>query len=348
MPLVVGTSVTVDKTFVPGSSVVIKGSCDGTDVGVGMQLQLNGNTIWFGQEQTAQKDFTHTFMNLQKGSYSISTACNNENSVKKSFCVGTDADCGVVVGGGDQSGSSSSSSSSSSGGGGCTSKWDCDVWTQCNTTLQQSRVCYDLNKCKKPSIENRTCTPCLESWVCSAWGECNSGMQVRKCYDEHDCGTGVNVPKEKKQCDDMTDYGYAPALSSGGGEESSFVSSTSENVLVPPSAASLQKPVAESKKDYTFYYIGIPSLLLLLIVLFIVLYHFFHKPKHVVINYDELKGWIKKELDAGESVDDIRKILKENTGWTDEELQHAFGELSSTSSLQRSTEQTTNSEISKP
>ena len=335
--MVVATTVSVDKSYTLGSLVVVKGDCEGNSVGVGLQLQLNGNTIWFGQVSSIGKGFTSSFDNLQKGNYAVSAACNNENSAKKSFCVGSNADCGIVVGGGDQSGSSSSSSSGSSssggGGGSCSPQWDCEVWTQCNTTLQQSRICYDSNKCKKPSVENRTCAPCLESWVCSEWSACDNGGQIRTCEDEHNCGTGVSVPKEKKLCDDTQDYGYFPASTGGneGGDTSSSVSSTSEDVSASTSTTSTtqKKPVVEAKKDYTFYYIGIPSLLILLIVLFIVLYHFFHKPKHVVMNLNDLKEWVRKEKEAGSSIDDIRSILSQHTGWSEDELQMAFGELSS-------------------
>ena len=45
------------------------------------------------------------------------------------------------------------------------------------------------------------------------------------------------------------------------------------------------------------------------------------------MNLNELKEWVKKEQDAGESNDDIRKILAQNTGWSEDELNNVFSEL---------------------
>ena len=45
------------------------------------------------------------------------------------------------------------------------------------------------------------------------------------------------------------------------------------------------------------------------------------------MKHDELKEWIRKEEAMGTSKEDIRTILKDNTGWEDEEIDEAFSEL---------------------
>ena len=44
-------------------------------------------------------------------------------------------------------------------------------------------------------------------------------------------------------------------------------------------------------------------------------------PKKIAYNVNELNQWIKKEKEMGTSDVDIRQILKQNTGWTDEEVE---------------------------
>ena len=56
--------------------------------------------------------------------------------------------------------------------------------------------------------------------------------------------------------------------------------------------------------------------------------HYHHKHKHLVYNFDELTEWIGKERAAGTSDEDIRHILINQTGWTDEEVNNAFSGLS--------------------
>ena len=53
----------------------------------------------------------------------------------------------------------------------------------------------------------------------------------------------------------------------------------------------------------------------------------FYKPKVEVTNMDELKEWIGAELQMGTSKEKLREIIHQHTGWTDEELDEAIGEL---------------------
>ncbi len=118
------------------------------------------------------------------------------------------------------------SSPSSPGGGssGCTSEWSCTPWTECtNTTINQTRECYDIIACSIPTdipITERPCPSysdnneepdssggCLTNWTCTDWGPClPEGRQYRNCtdmaelYPEKYCFSTAYRPKEIKAC----------------------------------------------------------------------------------------------------------------------------------------------------
>ena len=145
---------------------------------------------------------------------------------------------------------------------------------------------------------------CQESWICGPWSNCINGAQTRQCNDFYSCGTFIQVPIMQQSC-----------FGTGGQPQI-------------PTGAPL--PVVQEEKSFWEKYLGwlisIP-LVLILIVILILLYLHHKRKKQVVYNTDELKNWISQEQAAGTSKEDIRGILKDKTGWSEEEIEQAFGEL---------------------
>ena len=215
----------------------------------------------------------------------------------------------------------SSDSGASSGGGGspsglCAPRWECSNWNYCNATLEQSRICTDKNNCRDNTIQVQACSACQESWVCSEWSACQNNLQARTCVDEHYCGTVSQQPVVQKSCAVATVPGPVPAR------------------VVPPSQIPtvVQQPQPSAFsfqmvwKNYKGYLVVAVSILIALAVLLFVLMKVL-KPKHLVYNFNDLKEWIKKELSMGTSRDEVRVILKQHTGWKDNEITAAFAEL---------------------
>lgn len=85
----------------------------------------------------------------------------------------------------------------------CVSNWNCDIWTACNSTSQQSRTCADTNQCnlaQRMRQEVKACTFCTESWICQEWSSCQEGKQKRICVDEHACGSITQKPATEQEC----------------------------------------------------------------------------------------------------------------------------------------------------
>jgi hypothetical protein len=80
----------------------------------------------------------------------------------------------------------------------------------------------------------------------------------------------------------------------------------------------------EEEKSILPWILGGVGALLLLILIVVLIVHFVHAHKKTAYNVNDLKEWIRKEKEAGTPDADIRQILKENTGWTDEEINRAF------------------------
>ena len=88
----------------------------------------------------------------------------------------------------------------------------------------------------------------------------------------------------------------------------------------------IQQPSPGIWDKYKVWLISGPlAVLLLALVTFLLVHH--AKKKQVMYNFDELKDWIKKESGTGTSKSDIKNILAERTGWTNEEIEEAFTEL---------------------
>lgn len=246
----------------------------------------------------------NTLSDSEDGKYNVEATCTN-GVAQSYFCV-DDPGCIATV----QPSARSTEEAVPSGRGGtggtsCTAKWSCGEWSFCGPTLTQTRSCADLNRCQKDRTETQPCQACEESWVCSVWAECSAGSQTRVCYDEHLCETFVSKPALQKGCDQAEPFPQPVQISAK---------------LPPPYVP----PAVEQSfwDNYKYYLIG-GLAAIILAVLILVGIHIF-APKKVAYNINELKQWVRKEKEMGTSDADIRQILKQNTGWTDEEMDMAF------------------------
>lgn len=312
LPIALATTVQTSEVYAPDSQVAVTGTCDSPNILVGLEIGLGSpvKTIMVDQVTAdADKQYTLSFTPPQKGTYTVYASCQGESSTSTTFCVGSDIECGVTPPGEEVT---PPPSNGGGGAGGCVPQWDCTVWTVCNASLQQARTCYDKVGCQPTKIENRSCLPCVESWTCSLWSECQNGMQRRTCIDEHKCGTAARKPALKKLCEQLTAPGPQPFQ-------------ISPQIPPPKLEPQVQLPASFWDK-YKFYLIGIPLALILLAAVILLAVHFL-KPGKKAYNFDELRGWIRKERQMGTSDQDIKKILSEQTGWSHEEITKAFSEL---------------------
>lgn len=204
----------------------------------------------------------------------------------------------------------------SGGGGGCIRQWSCPPqWSYCNATLEQSRMCTDLNRCdqrKLTKLENRSCAACDESWICTAWNNCQNSQQTRNCVDEHACRTIAQKPALQKSCTQAVEPLPAPARI--------------VDTLVPL----LQEPLPSVpaltfwQKYQAFLMIALAGIILLAGIVSALL---LLKPKPVSYNLDELKEWVQKEQQMGTSNNDIKDILAQHTGWNKEDIEKVCGEV---------------------
>ncbi len=194
-----------------------------------------------------------------------------------------------------------SAPSSSSGGYICNSRWSCSTWSYCNKELKQTRTCVDLDRCEqKPKNETQACSPCDESWVCSEWNSCSSGTQTRSCADEHGCGTVRTKPITQQAC------------------------STGGRIAAPP-VIRIPAPVTLTFWDkYKLPILAGGAALILTIPL---LFFLTKLRKKKAYNINDLANWIKAELNMGTSVQDVKQILKDQTGWASREVESAFQKL---------------------
>ena len=250
-----------------------------------------------------------TLSDSEKGKYKVEATCNN-GAAQNNFCV--DAP-GCVPS--TQTTTTTTEGGATGGGGGsaCTPNWSCDEWSFCGPTLTQTRSCTDLNGCQAAKDESRPCEACQESWVCSIWNTCSAGSQSRVCYDEHECKTTNNKPALQKGCSQADPF-PVPAR----------VSPQLPPPYVPPPVAQ-QSFLSKVWDDYKWYIIGGLAAIVLIVVIILTIY--FLVPKKVAYNINELKQWVRKEKELGTSDADVREILKQNTGWTDQEIDMAFESL---------------------
>ncbi len=324
------------------TGAIINGLCNNLGVEVGLQAFLGENLVWVDQVRSTNYEFTATFIPIVEGSYTLLAACDGEKAVQEIFCIGScseesvieDEETPIVPDETPQTPADVNQGSSGNGrSSSCRTAWDCGTWTYCNAQLKQTRVCTDLNSCESSRTEQRACTKCEESWICSAWSDCVSEEQVRACQDEHKCGTTVLKPNLRKLCQATYVSGPAPAYTSP--------------VIPAPTyyPASQPEPVTQTIKPlikevapvtpfswnnffdkYQIYLLGLGALVVLIVIIIILVAHF-AKPKERTYNLEELKEWIRKERQMGNSDNQIRQILAQNTGWDEEEISQAFNEL---------------------
>lgn len=223
----------------------------------------------------------------------------------------------------------SGSSSSGGGGGTCNPKWECSEWETCNSTLQQSRKCIDIGRCKRADkVEIQTCKPCQESWTCSLWSDCSNGLKTRTCVDEHTCKTLFNKPAETSSCT-LGGQGTTPRTMQG--TQGQQVAGKSQGTTASKPAG-IQQPAAatflQAWEENKVYFIIIPVVIVSIIILVVILFKTLHRPKKGQYNYDDLKEWIMAEKTSGATEKEIRKILKEKTDWNDQDIDLILQEIS--------------------
>ncbi len=305
---VIAGSVTTDKTeYSSSDSVKITSTCTGDSV---LQVKnADGSLITVEQGSGSWQTTYKTASDPTKGKYTLTSFCESDGkTATKQICVSKPGclSAGTTGTTGSTSGSTGSSGGGG-GGGGCFAKYDTTVtWSLCNSTGQQTRTLPDISRCRRPAkVEVRDCT-CTESWVCSSWSGDECG--TRKCVDEHSCGTTLQKPIEQKSCP----IGGGPFLQKPAQQDSYLVPDFIEETTF--------------WQEWGDWIVGAIIVIILIIIGVVVALHFLHKKK-VVYNHDELLQWIKDERAAGTSNADIIGILKQNTGWTNEEVSKAFSEL---------------------
>ncbi len=282
-----GQTVTVTVSDCVGNSIVEFRNPSGTVVDI-----KAGKDSW--------STSYNTLSDSADGKYAVEATCTN-GAAQNNFCV-------------DAPGCVPATTTTSNAGGGfsCTPNWSCNDWSYCGPTLTQTRSCTDVNNCQVPKEESRPCEACQESWVCSIWAACSAGSQTRACYDEHFCETTANKPAIQKGCNEVDPV-----------PPPSRISTQLPPPYVPQAPAVAQQSFfSKVWDDYKYYIIGGVGAILLAIIILVTIH--FLVPKKVAYNINELKQWIRKEKEMGTSDADIREILKQNTGWTDEEIDMAF------------------------
>ncbi|GEM_PF-4476119 len=305
--LVAAVDVSTSKTDYNGGETVTATISDCTGTSIVKFLNPSGTLVDIKSGEGSWSTSYNTLSDSANGKYSVSASCTN-GAAQKNFCV-------------DAPGCVASASSSQGGGGGssCNPDWDCNGWTFCGPTQTQTRSCFDKNNCLSAKEETQSCQPCLESWVCSIWADCNLDTQNRACYDEHACETTNLKPGLQKACN-AADPVPPPAR----------ISNELPPPYVPKTTVTQQNFFSQLWDNYQVYIIGLLAAIVLA-ALVLLGFHYF-KPKQVAYNLNELKQWVRKEKEMGTSDLDIRQILKQNTGWTDEEINAAFNSLQQKSS----------------
>lgn len=272
--------------------------CQGTSIV--KFLNPGGTLVDIKSGQNNWQTSYNTLSDSADGKYTVTVSCNN-GEADNNFCV-DDPACVQEV---------QLEQNKTNKGLSCTPQWDCSVWSFCGPDKTQTRSCTDTKNCKPAMTETRSCAACQESWVCSLWGECNTGSQSRVCYDEHFCETAASKPGLQKGCNEADPFPPPAKISSQ---------------LPPPFTGITQAPeegfFSKLWAGYKLYLIA-GLVALILAALAIAAVYYFRSPK-VAYNINELKQWVRKEKQMGTADEDIRQILKQNTGWTSEEIELAF------------------------
>lgn len=308
LPLVLASTVTVDKeTYSLDEPVTISvAGCLGSSILT--LLNPSGQAVFSDQGNNDWQTIYHTSSDPSLGEYTINGSCGEE-SFFTNFNV---AEITPLAGE-----EPPEEEAPSAGGRGaaprCTSEWSCSYWSICGIDLKQARACYDQKCGLPPKTETRDCLSCDESWVCSLWSGCVAGKQTRKCYDERHCGTNIKKPVLQRDCN-VPVTGPAPAR---------IISVPPERFTIPPETG---LPELSFWEKYKLWIIAVPAILVLLTLAVLLFLHIYRPPKEAA-NISELKDWLKKALAQGASKDKIKEIIRQQTNWSDKELDQAFKEL---------------------
>lgn len=319
----------------------VSGQCDNANVDVGLQAALGINTVLVSETVANNlRAFTFVFTPPQDGTYTIVVACENENFQQGQACIGAQCVqaplaanfCGDgVTAGGEECDDGNNNildacdnqckltagpppavvpGPSGGGGGGGGGSGRTGFYNECSDFKDNDNdtlIDYpdDLG-CIDGIDDTEKSEDCRSSWVCTEWGDCRNNFQVRTCTDNNNCETPQFKPIEQQSC------GAAQV----------------QPPQVPRQPPMITPPVAEESflSKYSAFIWGGLLLLVLLVALILAILYFINRKK-VAYNITELKQWIAKEKSAGTSKEDIKNILAEKTGWSEEELVNVFKEL---------------------
>jgi len=308
IPLALAVSIDTDKTdYSRGERVNIEVT-DCEPISVLQVKNTVSDLVDMGQGTNDWEMVYNTNSDSSNGKYTLSASCEDGTTQTEYFCVNSPG-CTVITPTEDEEEVSAPSPGSGGGRRRCTSQWSCSTWSYCDVSLRQTRNCVDLNRCLPSKEESRSCDKCEESWICSLWSSCRNEMNTRTCSDEHGCGTTSDKPVLQKSCKQKVAPGPKPAK---------FTKQPPAYMPPPP----VPKPKPSFWDNYGLYII-IGAIALVLAAIVVLLIYHFRKPK-MAYNYNELREWIKKEKAMGTSHEDIKEILAEHTGWTEEEIANAF------------------------
>ncbi|MDP3698941.1 MAG: hypothetical protein Q8R47_05110 [Nanoarchaeota archaeon] len=307
--LVAAVDISTSKTDYSGGETVTVTITDCAGTSIVEFHNPGGNVVDIKSGEGSWSTSYNTLSDSADGKYMIEATCTNGAAPPKNFCVDAPGCVSSVPPPPD---SPSVPVSSQAGGSACNPNWSCDAWSFCGPNLMQTHSCIDLNNCQAAKEESRPCEACLESWVCSVWNECSAGAQTRACYDEHFCETTNLKPALQKGCN-AADPVPPPVR----------ISTQLPPPYVPQAPAVVQQSFFSKAWDnYKYYILGGAAAIALAVLVLLALHIFM--PKKVAYNLNELKQWVRKEKQMGTADPDIREILKQNTGWTDQEIDMAF------------------------
>jgi hypothetical protein len=304
-------TITTDATeyTTPGLVTISLTECTGNSV---LRVLASGELVDIKSGTDNWNAIYNTESSTYEGTYSLRLSCEN-GEAEKSICVDSP---GCVTS--DTPDTDTPITQLNTGGGSsCQSKWSCSAWTLCNSTLKQSRTCYDAKNCRANKVEIKDCDQCQESWICSLWGSCSNNVQKRMCTDQHHCGTTFVKPLQQKNCNQAVVGGNPPVY-------------TTNDIPPPGTPPASVQPGFSFNQVWDKYgtYILIGGIVFILIIITVLLIAHFVKPKRLAYNHDELIGWINKERAMGTSDSEVRNILSKKTGWNEEEINEAFSTLS--------------------
>jgi hypothetical protein len=93
LPLVSATTLEVNSYYDPGSLVEISGSCARSGADVGIQITNSYETVFVDQvESTPQFSALYKLPTSASGTYNVYAGCSDEDTVTKTFTVGSEPD----------------------------------------------------------------------------------------------------------------------------------------------------------------------------------------------------------------------------------------------------------------